>query len=267
MQLLQESSYGESVDYRWGSPHLTHRRLYDSLVEVLRDRLRELDRAGLPLTVLEIGAGHGGYTEPALAAGCSVTAVEMSRPSLQRLGHRYGTNPKLTTVFDADGTLSEVRGQYSLVLCVSVLHHVPDYLSFLRRATGRLVSGGSLLSLQDPLWYPTVSRPSRLLDRSGYCLWRLAQGNLRRGLGTLTRRVRGRYDESNPSDMVEYHVIRQGVDETAVQEQLGSSFETVSLLDYWSNQSSVCQRLGDRWALRNTFGVSATGYRGRPAGP
>lgn len=262
MQSLQESSFGEDVDYRLGSPHLAHWQLYDRLVRVLLDQLHVLDRAGLPLKVLEIGAGHGGYTEPALAAGCSVTAVEMSRPSLRRLEERYGTNHQFRTVFDPDGSLSGVGDQFSMVLCVSVLHHVPDYLSFIRRATARLAPGGSLLALQDPLWYPTAGRPSRLLDRSGYYFWRVGQGDVRRGLGTLTRRLRGIYDESNPSDMVEYHAVRKGVNENAVIDQLKGSFNAVSLQDYWSNQSRVFQRLGDKLHLRNTFGISAVGYRG-----
>ncbi len=31
----------------------------------------------------ETGAGHGGYTEPVLAAGCAVTAVELSEAALR----------------------------------------------------------------------------------------------------------------------------------------------------------------------------------------
>ncbi len=76
--------------------------------------------------MLEIGAGHGGFTEPVLAAGCEVTAVEASRPSLRTLEHRYGHNPSFRAVLDPDGSLEGVSGTYSLILIVAVLHHIPD---------------------------------------------------------------------------------------------------------------------------------------------
>lgn len=259
VQELQETVYGEEVDYRVGSPHLAHWQLYDRLVEVLRDHVRGLAERGLPLDALEIGAGHGGYTEPALAAGCSVTAVEMSRPSLAELTRRLGTNDRFRGVFDAEGRLAGVGDGFSLALCVSVLHHIPDYLSFVDTVVDRLAPGGTFLALQDPLWYPRADRSARLLDRGSYYVWRLGQGNVARGLETLSRRVRGRYDETEPADMVEYHVVRQGVDESALLDRLRPRFTAVELQPYWSSQLSAGQRLGDRLGLSNTFGISAVG--------
>jgi 2-polyprenyl-3-methyl-5-hydroxy-6-metoxy-1,4-benzoquinol methylase len=257
IQRMQESYYHDDVDYRAGSPHLAHRSLHERLVAVLREHVRRLDRDGLPLSVLEIGAGHGGFTEPALAAGCSVTAVEMSRPSLRRLDQRFGINTRFRGVFDPDGSLSGVGGDFSLVLCVSVLHHIPDYVSFVDGLVGRLAPGGSFLALQDPLWYPRAGKATRLLDRGGYYVWRLGQGDLSRGLATLSRRARGAYDDTNPADMVEYHVVRQGVDEAALLGRLRPYFAAVELLPYWSNQLAAGQWLGERLGLRNMFGVSA----------
>lgn len=262
VQQLQETLYDENVDYRVGSPHLAHWQLYDRLVSVLRDHVRELAARGRPLDVLEIGAGHGGYTEPALAAGCAVTAVEMSRPSLTELTRRFGTNPAFTPVFDQDGSLGDTADQYSLILCVSVLHHIPDYLGFLGGALDKLAPGGSLLTLQDPIWYARAGNRSRALDRAGFYSWRVLQGDLLRGLSTTGRRLRGRHDETNPSDMVEYHAVRDGVDEQAILDLLTPRFDAVSLLPYWSNQSAAVQRLGSRMRMRNTFGVDAVGFHG-----
>jgi 16S rRNA A1518/A1519 N6-dimethyltransferase RsmA/KsgA/DIM1 with predicted DNA glycosylase/AP lyase activity len=76
MANLQEVRYRYGVDYRKGSPHLSHLALHDRLVEVLRGTIRRLADEGLPLRVLEVGAGHGGFTETALALGCEVTAVD-----------------------------------------------------------------------------------------------------------------------------------------------------------------------------------------------
>ena len=262
MHNYQEGFYSGKVNYRDGSPHLAHVALYDRLVATLRSTLRDLSEAGLPLTVLEIGSGHGGYTEPALAAGWKVTAVEMSRSSLDRLSEHFGTNPNFRGVFDADGALAEVGSGFSLILCVSVLHHIPDYLQAIDRASSLVLDGGAFLSLQDPMWYARQSRVSRALDRSGYYAWRLRRGHWIRGTSSVIRRARGHLDEQNPSDMVEYHVVRRGVDEQAVRERLLMTFRSVSVMPYWSNQSAGAQRIGTRLRLTNTFGVLATGRGG-----
>jgi SAM-dependent methyltransferase len=259
----QELFYAADVDYRAGSPHLSHYVLYDRLVSILRKVLRDLDAVGLPLSVLEIGAGHGGYTEPALAGGCQVTAIEMSRPSLTRLQEKFGTNANFQGVFDPDGTLAHAGSGFSLILCVSVLHHIPDYLQAIEQASSRLLPGGALLSLQDPIWYPRQSRLSRGIDRTGYYAWRLPRGNWRRGAATLMRRSRGLLDESKPSDMVEYHVVRNGVDESSIRGLLLENFEEAQVIPYWSNQSAAAQWVGTRLRLRNTFGILATNYGGR----
>lgn len=260
-QPLQESYYKAGVDYRHGSPHLSYLPLNDRLVGVLRSCISDLSVAGLPLRVLEVGAGHGGFTEPALAAGCDITAVEMSQASLAELGARYRTNPKFTCVFDPDGTLSDIDGEYSLVLCVAVLHHIPDYLKFLTNVCDRLAPGGTLLTLQDPLWYPRMKAVAHRADRAAYMVWRSTQGELGKGFASLTRRLRNRYDETNPSDMVEYHVMRRGVDEEAMRDLLAERFADISVVRYWSNQLRAGQRTGDRLGWENTFGMIATGRR------
>jgi SAM-dependent methyltransferase len=259
MRRLQEAVYGEGADYRHGSPHLTHWSLFDRLVDLVRDEVRRLDRTGADLDVLEIGAGHGGYTEAVLAAGCAVTAVEMSGPALDRLVERFGTNDRFRALLDPDGSLSTVDGGHSLVLAVSVLHHIPDYLSFLDTAADRLRPGGTLVALQDPMWFPRAARPQRVLDKGAFYAWRLGQGDLRRGFGTLSRRLRGVWEDDNPSDMVEYHAVRDGVDELAVADRLRARFEEVRLVPYWSHVAPVAQRLGERLGAANTFGVVATG--------
>src|ERR1700730_16412203 len=99
MANLQELHYLSGGNNYWkGSPHLSHPELNDRLVEVLRGTVRRLSGQGLPLRVLEIGAGHGGFTDPALAMGCDVTAVDMCGPSVDELRRRFGTNPKFESV-------------------------------------------------------------------------------------------------------------------------------------------------------------------------
>ncbi len=261
VQNQQEYHYGEGIDYRHGSPHLTHWRLHDALAGRLRRKIVQLSEGKRSLSVLEIGAGHGGFTEPTLAAGCKVTAVEMSRHSVAELEERFGANDRFKVLYDSGGDLDSTGAGFDLVLAVAVLHHIPDYQSYLDRAITRLRPGGTLLTLQDPLWYPR-HRAAHRLDRLGYLAWRTAQGDLSKGAATLLRRARASYDETKPEDMVEYHVVRQGVDEDAVLTSLQPRFSRVAVVKYWSNQLALAQRLGDRLGAVNVFGIDASGYVG-----
>jgi SAM-dependent methyltransferase len=260
---LQEVHYGPGFDYRQGSPHLSNWGLHDRLTEVLRTEIRQLDEQGLPLRVLEIGAGHGGFTEPALALNCEVTAVDMSEPAVRELRRRFGTNCKLKAIYDPAGNLDGADRGYTLLLCVSVLHHIPDYLEFLKAAADRLAPGGVLLTLQDPTWYAR-HRTAHYAERAAYFTWRAGQGNPIRGLRTRVRRMRGVLDETNPSDMVEYHVVRAGVDEQAVLSFARERFAEAELIPYWSSHLNAAQGLGERLGWHSSFGLVARGY-GLPA--
>src|SRR3954452_8340429 len=112
---FQDLHYGEDIDYGRGSPHLSHRDLYLELVSVVHRVLLAIDNAGLPHTVLEVGAGHGGYTESVLAAGYEVTAVDMASASVQHLQSKYSMTQQFTAIFDESGDLRAVEGQFSLV--------------------------------------------------------------------------------------------------------------------------------------------------------
>jgi SAM-dependent methyltransferase len=258
----QNEFYDDHVDYRVGSPHLAHPKLNKRLIDLIVGEIEHLSASQLPLTVLEIGAGHGHFTGVALAAGCDVTAIEMARASVDVLQRRFGSNDAFRVVLSEDGSIEDAGTEYSMVLCVSVLHHVPDYLAFLDTATGRLRPGGTLMSLQDPLYYERVSRPTMATTRASYALWRLRQGNLRQAASTWQRRRRGTLDEHLTADMVEYHVVRKGVDERAIEDQLSGRFGTLDLVRYWSTQLTTGQRLGDRLHLENTFGVVARDRQG-----
>lgn len=262
---FQEAFYDDEVDYTRGSPHLADLRLRERLVNLTRTAILDLHDHGLPLDVLEVGAGHGGYTEPMLALGCRVTGVEMSKPSATHLAERFRSNERLIAVYDPEGNLHDVGAPFSMIACISVLHHIPDYLAFVADALPRLAPGGTFFSLQDPLRYSRQPSYQRRFTWLAYLSWRLRQGDLGRGVATTTRRIRGTYDESNPSDMVEYHVVRDGVDEQALMTALKPQFDEVSLIPYYSTQVPSATRLGERRRWHNTFGIYARGYRG-PAG-
>ncbi len=262
MQDLQETAHGKGYDYRSGSPHLKHARLYDRLTNRIGGELRRVHARGLPLDALEIGAGDGAFVEPLLAIGASVTATEMSRPSIEELELRFGLNEAFHAVFDAEGSLAPLADRhFSVILYASVLHHIPDYLAAMKSAVANhLAPGGCLLAIQDPLWYPSLPRGVKMTSDLMYLSWRLGKGNVARGLASRLRRVRKDLREDQPSDMVEYHVVRDGVDHEAIRGALAPSFARVEIEDYWSTHSRVWQSVGARAGLKNTFAVWATDY-------
>ena len=60
---FQEIAYGEGVDYVSVSPHLRHEGLLDRLCTALDATIDSLVAQDRPVEVLEIGAGHGGFTQ------------------------------------------------------------------------------------------------------------------------------------------------------------------------------------------------------------
>ncbi|MGH2562706.1 MAG: class I SAM-dependent methyltransferase [Thermomicrobiales bacterium] len=267
IQQVQELAHAADFDYRDGSPHLKHDRLFATLVGWLRAELVAATARDLPPTLLDIGAGDGAFVAPALAAGFRVTATEMSRPAIAKLERRFAGNPAFTARFVAGGAadpIGEADGRFSVVLCASVLHHIPDYLATIEQTLiHHMEPGGAFVSFQDPLWYPSMGRGTRLFSEAAYLSWRLARGNYRRGVATRWRHRRGVYDDANLSDTAEYHVVRQGVDHERLVEFLLHRFDDVVLSPYWSTHAGFWQRAGERIGAANTFAAVARGYRGR----
>jgi SAM-dependent methyltransferase len=257
---LQDIGHPDDHDYVVGSPHLMHRQLNEWMVETVRAEVINLLEAHGHARVLEVGAGHGTFTDHALAAGAQVTLTEMSRASAGVLERRYAHNPAARVIFDPAGESEQIAAErFDLVLCISVLHHVPDYLEAIGKWVSLIDAGGSFVSFQDPLWYPRRSRLSLAADRGAYYLWRLGRGDRLAGVKSVVRRKLGQMDAKNPRDMVEYHVLRQGCDEQAIAEQLSKRFATVEVLPYWSAISRTAQRAGNALGLTSTFGVTARG--------
>lgn len=257
-QNLQDRSHGPDHQYESASPHLLHVNLRNQIAIAIQHAVeRSLARSG-QCRVLEIGAGHGAFTEFAVAAGAMVTVTEMSESSAEVLARRFRRNNRVRVVYDRDGeSMICERATYDVVLCISVLHHIPDYLAYTADLVGLVSPGGDLISFQDPLWYPRRSRRSMAAQWGAYFAWRVFQGDLRRGLRTRVRHFRGILDERLVEDMVEYHVVRRGVDELALQTLLVRSFASVELVKYWSTQSAVLHRLGQRLRLQSNFGLVA----------
>jgi SAM-dependent methyltransferase len=196
-----------------------------------------------------------------LARGWRVTAVEESRPSIEVMRSRFVGNDKFEAVYDPDGSLSILDDRrFSVVFIASVLHHIPDYLETLGNIVeNHLEPNGTLITVQDPLWYPGQPRLTTAFGKVAYASWRITKAGALQGIKNRLRRSRGKYDESNPADMVEYHVVRQGVDQNAIERLLAPKFESVAIETYWSTQSHIWQQIGERAHLTNTFAVYAVG--------
>lgn len=258
---LQQSEHDTGHDYAKGSPHIRHHSIRDRAVRAIHRTVGETIERNGRCRVVEIGAGHGTFTDHLLAAGAEVEITEMSGPSADFLRHRFRHNPRATVVHDATGEAAFTGGEVDAAVCISVLHHIPDYLGSVERLLARVAPGGAFLSLQDPLWYPRRSRISLGLDRAAYFAWRLGQGEFKRGVATQWRRLRGIHDETNPADMVEYHVVRQGVDEEALRDLLRKHFARVEMARYWSTQSGPLQTIGEWMFPKTTFGLLARDRR------
>jgi hypothetical protein len=109
------------------------------------------------------------------------------------------------------------------------------------------------------MWY-SRHRIAHRAEQAAYFTWRLGQGNRIAGLQTRRRRIAGTFDETNPGDAVEYHVVRDGIDEEGVLSFARGAFAEVELISYWSSQLGLAQRLGERCRLRNSFGMVAHGH-------
>lgn len=258
----QASGHGEGHDYVKGSPHLRHAVLR-AMVE---DRLTAAVKATVARQgschVLEVGAGHGTFTDCLLSAGAKVTVTEASEASAAVLTAKYAGNELVEVFYDATGEEVLASGRrFDAASVIAVLHHIPDYVSFVERLTDCLEPDGWFFSVQDPLWYPRQPRRVHRTMRAAYLIWRLGQGNYGQGLRTRLRRLRGVYSETDPSDLIEYHVVRQGVDEEALATMLSPRFEDVEVFTYWSTQSPLFYRLGARTTMRSEFGILATGRR------
>lgn len=247
-----------------GAPHLKHPsigRLYRSMVD---RAVASLGKDARSVEVLELGAGNGLASTPWFESKVQLTAVDSSPSMLQGLvakARPFGVTPATVTA-DAEEYLTSSAEQFDIVTHVSMLHHVPHYLKLLDHSTSRVKAGGCLITFQDPLRYDRLPRRDHMMDRMSYFAWRAAQGNVRRGLKTRWRRLRGVYSPNEVVDFDEYHVVRNGVDSDEIAKMLQRTFTEVEVIAYWSTYSALLQSLGERMRLKSGFGVLALGRKG-----
>ncbi len=244
------------------SPHLKHAEVGALCGQLATYAWQRALPAGRPPQILDMGAGEGMLTQPFLEKGAFVTAADASDELLQGLREKAGLRHEALRVmpgdiFDSLAILETEQRQFDIVCASSFLHHIPDYLELCRRGARLVRPGGVLFTVQDPLRYDTLGKAVYAFDRASYFWWRLFQGNYMRGLQTRMRRLTGNYRDDLAADTAEYHVVRNGVDQLALQRFFTEAGFDCSIHTYWSTQSTFFQRLGQRLQCANTFGVLA----------
>ncbi|MFE2712626.1 hypothetical protein ACFXKI_11720 [Streptomyces mirabilis] len=69
---LQERAHGDGHDYVKGSPHIRHHRIRERVISGVHDLVGKVIERNGQCRVLEVGAGHGTFTDHLVAAGAKV---------------------------------------------------------------------------------------------------------------------------------------------------------------------------------------------------
>lgn len=242
-----------------GAPHIKHaslRQLYGSLL------LRAFERAPRSTNhprVLDLGAGEGSVTLPFLELGAHVTAVDISPSQLAALRERCGRfgDHLVTRCEDVAAAVASSGAKYDIVVANSLLHHIPDYLSLLRSAVQLLGPGGQFFSFQDPMRFDSLSMATRKFSDVAHFSWRIFQGDVLGGMKRRWRRARGVYLSDCLNDNLEYHNVRNGVDQSAIRALFETEGFACDVISYFSTQSILFQPIGSALRMSNTFAVLA----------
>ena len=94
---------------------------------------------------LDFGAGTGNLTDKLLSMGYDVTAVDISPEMCTILRKRYRAcleNQKLVVINSSLEDMTFEKDEFDLIVCYSVLHHLPDYEESLQKLSVSLKRGG-----------------------------------------------------------------------------------------------------------------------------
>jgi len=94
---------------------------------------------------LDFGAGTGNLTGKLLRMDYRVTAIDISAEMCMILKKRYNAYLKAKKLFVLNSPIEDVsfdRGEFDLITCYSVLHHLPDYVDAIKRLSVFLKKGG-----------------------------------------------------------------------------------------------------------------------------
>ncbi|MDQ1391386.1 MAG: hypothetical protein QOF30_363 [Acidimicrobiaceae bacterium] len=123
------------------------------------DWIHRLARPHLGPEILEIGAGHGTFTE-LFAQTSRVVATELSSQSIDILQKRFEANPSVE-VRQVDVAEAVANGRsYDAVVMINVLEHIEDDATALKQLAGALRPGGRIV-----VWVPAFMELYSDFDR------------------------------------------------------------------------------------------------------
>ncbi len=122
---------------------------------------------------LDFGAGTGNLTGKLLQMGYSVTAIDISAEMCAVLKKRfkaYSKTGKLVVLNSPIEDASFEGGEFDLITCYSVLHHLPDYAGALRALSVFLKKGGVMYLDHEPspFYWKTESQSLAQIVKSMY---------------------------------------------------------------------------------------------------
>jgi SAM-dependent methyltransferase len=123
--------------------------------------------------VLEVGAGHGTFTEILSARGARVVATDVSQRCAEVLRERFAGDERVTVVHGGAEAAARLPPFDSAVL-INVLEHIPDDDGALRDLAATLKPGGRLI-----LWVPAFQLLYSDFDRKIGHYRRYRKGELR----------------------------------------------------------------------------------------
>jgi SAM-dependent methyltransferase len=109
--------------------------------------------------VLEVGAGHGTFTERLTEVSSHVVAGDISPRCAQTLRERF-RDVDGVRVYEGDLTAARPEGPFDTAVLINVLEHIPDDNEALRDILSLLEPGGTLL-----LWVPAFQMLYSKFDR------------------------------------------------------------------------------------------------------
>lgn len=123
-----------------------------------RQWIMDLITPVLGASVLEVGAGHGTFTE-FLAQGREVTCTELSERCVDLLRTRFGGDQRVEVLL-GDVSAAGPRAPYKSAVMVNVLEHIDDDVGALRKIGQMLSPGGGVA-----IWVPAHMQLYSPFDR------------------------------------------------------------------------------------------------------
>ena len=187
---------------------------------------------------LDFGAGTGNLTGKLLSLGYRVTAVDISFEMCAILKSRYKTyieDKRLTVINSPIEAVSFLSGEFDLIVCYSVLHHLPDYLDALERLSGFLMKGGVLYIDHEASPFYWKDEPNPLAN-----LLKLIYFHSNPSLNILFFKIAGVNIPTIDYTLSDYwHKKEHPLDHARIEDFLKEHFDCFKKVDYYQNATWI----------------------------